>query len=244
VIYWCSYCQRFMREAPPFEDLRVSHGICDNCSSSLEDIDEQVERGRRVRDFLEATTADLFNRRLPSEDRLLAEARALGIRDVDLLVGLLQPVLCEVGRQFVSGKVSVELEHKISALTESILQALDDSAARTPGRPSTLLVTAPGNTHTFGPRIFAAQEAEKGENWDIMLAAAPEDVLARLESGDYRRLGISVALPSQCQAARNLADLGRERLPDIEVVMGGYAIKTAAVSHQDAEREGATQVSC
>ncbi len=232
MIYWCSYCQRFMREAPPFEDLGVSHGICDSCSSNMEDIDEQIETARHIRDFLQATTDDLLNRRLPSEDRLLAEARSLGIRDVDLLIGLLQPVLCEVGRRFVSGRISVELEHKISALTESILQALDENAATIPDRPCTLLVSAPGNTHTFGPRIFAAQEAEKGEGCDIMLAAAPEQVLARLKTGDYRRLGISVALPSQCQAARNLADRVREQLPNIEVVMGGYAIKTASVCQQ------------
>lgn len=219
-----------MREAPPFEDLSVSHGICHSCSSNFEHLGEQAEKGARLRDFLQATAADLFNRRLPSGDRLLAESRALGIRDVDLLLGLLQPVLCEVGRRFVSGKISVEIEHKISALTESILQALDDNTAMIPGRPSTLLVSAPGNTHTIGPRIFAAQEAEKGKDCDVMLAAAPDQVLARLESGHYRRLGISVALPSQCEAAQNLADLVRERLPDIEVVMGGYAIKTAAAS--------------
>ncbi|MDZ7767749.1 MAG: cobalamin B12-binding domain-containing protein [Woeseiaceae bacterium] len=235
MIFWCSYCQRFMREEAPFEDLSVSHALCDSCSSSLEDIDERVEKGARVRDFLEATMADLFERRLPSEDRLLAESRALGIRDVDLLVGLLQPVLCEVGRRFVSGRISVELEHKISALTESILQALDDAAASEPSQPCMLLVSAPGNTHTIGPRIYAAQEAEKGEDCDIMLAAAPEQVLARLESGGYRRLGISVALPSQCEAARNLADLARERQPDIEVVIGGYAVKTATASPAAAE---------
>lgn len=232
MIYWCSYCQRFMREAPPFEDLGVSHGICDSCSSNMEDIDEQIETARQIRDFLQATTADLFNRRLPSEERLLVEARALGIRDADLLIGLLQPVLCEVGRRFESGNISIELEHKISALTESILKAVEDNAVTIPGRPCTLLVSAPGNAHTIGLRIFAAQQAEKGENCDIMFAAAPDQVLARLESGDYRRLGISVALPSQCQAASNLADRVREHLPNIEVVMGGYAIKTAAVCQQ------------
>ena len=90
-----------------------------------------------------------------------------------------------------------------------------------------LLVSAPGNRHTIGPRIYAEQEAQAGEVCDILLGASEEQILTRLESGGYRRLGISVALPWQMAGARRLAELARGRAPAVQVLMGGYAVKTA-----------------
>ncbi len=37
MIKWCAYCQQFMTEVEPFDDYRMTHGICSTCQPRLED---------------------------------------------------------------------------------------------------------------------------------------------------------------------------------------------------------------
>ncbi len=31
MLKWCTYCQEFQGEVPPFDTLASTHGICQNC---------------------------------------------------------------------------------------------------------------------------------------------------------------------------------------------------------------------
>jgi hypothetical protein len=57
MIRWCSYCQAFIGEAPPFDSIVVTHGICRACSTTLaagDDLaDTLVEATEEVRSLMD-----------------------------------------------------------------------------------------------------------------------------------------------------------------------------------------------
>lgn len=34
MIVWCSYCQKFLKEKPPYDQFQVSHGVCPSCMAN------------------------------------------------------------------------------------------------------------------------------------------------------------------------------------------------------------------
>lgn len=228
MIDWCAYCQRFVSESPPYEDLTMTHAVCEDCAAGGTKSLENVEISRRIAEFIQTVGRALTTDRIPPFHEVLREARDLGIRDSDLLLGLLQPTLYEIGRLFETGDLSVDEEHRVSSFVEKVIDALDAEQPAPARKPRVLLATAPGNTHAIGARFFAKVLGEEGIAVDLMLGAAGDEILERLERGDYGHLGLSVALPSQIAAAADLARRAKARHPRLRVIAGGYPFKKAA----------------
>ena len=89
MLMWCSYCQRFEREVPPYENLNITHGICAACRltafalaesdiahvRSLQKIQSQLAEAGRHGDFKAAEIIE--------EDAVKAN-----IRPIDILLGI------------------------------------------------------------------------------------------------------------------------------------------------------------
>ena len=52
----------------------------------------------------------------PDMDEILKESRRLHIPPMDLMLGILQPLLVEMGELWVSGEITVATEHRFSEL--------------------------------------------------------------------------------------------------------------------------------
>lgn len=227
MIIWCAWCQCFVGEKPPFEDLSMTHAMCDLCAEGEEKSGRDLETLGKIRDFIQSVGNGLTAGRIPQVDQVLQRADELGIRSSDLYLGLLQPSLYEIGRRFEVGEISVAEEHRVSQFVQALIDAVDVRRAVTKAKPQVLLATVPGNSHVIGIRFLANALYEAGIKVEVMLRASAEEILQRLDQGHFSTLGISIALPTQMPAAEALAKRAKSQYPGLRLIAGGIPFKRA-----------------
>jgi len=237
MLTWCSYCQRFTGETPPYENLLITHGMCRACAREGLDIsDARHLQVTRLRTFYSALSAAGQAWDLAAARRIIEEARAADMRPVDVLVGIMAPLLFEIGEQWSRGEITVADEHRFTAFCEQVLGLVEQLAGPAPSREETadyLLINAPGNRHTLGIRVLALWLADRGCRVKAVDTPAEPDGLDRLIGlVKPKHLLISMALPEQRAAVATLADrVGAWPEPGRPAVLvGGYAVKLGLVS--------------
>jgi methanogenic corrinoid protein MtbC1 len=240
MLQWCAYCQTYQGEGPPYENHSLTHTICDGCvaDGAFRQIRSAVlpilSFFQRVRES--AILDGPGHRGLVQEARaFVREGSRLGIAPVDLLLGLLQPALYDVGVRWEQSPSIADEGVRLAALCREIVSLLliehpQLASLRRTSRPSVLLAAAQGNFHTLGLQI--AEFVLLSHKISVMIA--PEDSsgaeLAELvRTLRPRLLGVSVALREQLGAAESMLDevrcLPLELRP--QLCIGGYAARTA-----------------
>lgn len=231
---WCSYCCRFLGEKEPLDRYEISHGICEACAASVKSGDFDAGRIESLRDYQQRLlrAAPIGDER--EIDRLINDGTSLGIRPEDLLVGLLQPLLYDIGEKWARGEVSVADEHNFSSLSLVIIEALFARARvadlRQSQSPRVLLICAEGNYHFLGLRMIEFLLIARG----IPVFAIYPGIPARQACGLSRDLepdyiGVSVALPGQMDFVARLEEMFVDacgRAP--RIVVGGSALRRMA----------------
>ena len=171
MIKWCSNCQSFLGEAPAYDDFNITHGIlrgsCQPKAATFSDAD--LEHAL----FLKSIQARLFaagrQSDLVAAQKIIEDAARAGCKPVDVLMGIIAPLLYQVGEYWKQGVFAVEDEHRFTAFCE---QALGLIAAKTErdrpvslsagSKADVLLVNAPDNRHTLAIHILALWLASNG----------------------------------------------------------------------------------
>jgi methanogenic corrinoid protein MtbC1 len=241
MLKWCSYCQQFMHEIAPYDDFGVTHGLCATCESSHEDLFSREEIERSL--FLQKIFRTLFdagrNDDFEASCRIVETAIDANCRPVDILMGMIAPMLFEIGEQWKRGALSVEAEHRFTAFSENVIQLIETriGAVRKPpvrsDAPLLFLMNAPGNRHNLAMRILTTWLKGRGPKLRIIEEGANQDTLLRsivLERPKY--LLISMSLTEQydrvAEIARTVRALPRDVRP--QTIVGGYPIKAGLVS--------------
>jgi methanogenic corrinoid protein MtbC1 len=229
---WCSYCQHLIGESEPLSSYELTHGCCEPCQASFPSfkITPRVLEAKRLFNLL------LKAGRSGDEgglDLFIAEAARAGLRGSDILVGLMQPALYEIGTLWERGEVTVALEHRFSVFCRKVLDR--DQGPREGGGAgvaSILLALSPDNSHDLGVRILERLALEKGVRCRVLPtgATAPEIVSAAIREKPSL-LGLSVAMSSSLTAILELRDLLRKAVPGLRVAIGGRAIRHLAPNY-------------
>jgi methanogenic corrinoid protein MtbC1 len=228
VIRWCAYCQSFLGESRPYDNPAMTHGICDPCGVKL-------ERGESLKANTEPVRA-LFRRIIASAKvgdesscaDILVEARALGLRNDSILVGMLQPALYQAGLDWQGARMSVAAEHRFTGWCEHTFGLLAQ-VRRREAPIDMLILQTPGNVHTVGPRFVALALEARGMSVEAVGKVVPfEDMVGLVRKLQPRIVGFSCALPGVVPVAMELivrlrATLGPE-LPS-QYVVSGYAFR-------------------
>lgn len=243
MIRWCAYCQRFMGERPPFEDFGLTHGVCEACLPLFEDdsehLFEHLEALKRFHDELRLAGQDEDLERAMT---LIGRARDLGVRPSDLLVGLIAPILYEVGAMWEDRRIGVADEHRFTRFYEAVFRRVTEEARRVvPFRPrletgapgesalDVMLIQPRANRHVLGLNLLEHWLWDHGATAMVVSLAHPvsvEDLLRRLRP---RWVGLSVALPEHMEEVTELVGLVAREAPHVGIVLGGQAIKTGRV---------------
>lgn len=213
MIRWCAYCQTFQGEVPPYDSYDLTHGVCDACEKASKPTDgDAIDAIRPLARFyreLRFRAVDGFD---APGSRILDEAMALGIQPVDLLVGMLQPALAEIGTAWAEGRVSVAIEHRFSAAVESVAVAAlarlpRSSGVRQAARPEILLTIADGNFHTLGLKVVELILLSAGR---AVLAVAPglpsSEIIELARSSKPEVLGVSASGTEHVAPVREIAE--------------------------------------
>lgn len=240
MLIWCAYCQKFMGEAPDYDTFNISHGICAECATRWSDLTEaDIAHARR----LEKVQKDLYsaakNNDLNEAVRIIGEAEKANIRPVDILVGIIAPILYDVGEEWKRGVLSVADEHRFTTFCEKTFDLIagrmgvgNDLVATGANEVDILLANAPGNKHTLGIRILALWLLSRGRR--VQIVDPPGSLASLVETVRRRRprlLLISMALAEQsadvAEIAQTMAKLPIPHSP--RVLVGGYAVKSGLV---------------
>ncbi|RTE88561.1 hypothetical protein D6B98_35115 [Bradyrhizobium sp. LVM 105] len=239
MLKWCSYCQKFQGETFPFEDLSVTYGLCRRCESEHPDIfaSDVVQHSELLRRVYNSLYEAGRRNDIRLAQQLVEEAIAANFKPVDIVLGVLAPLLYKIGEQWHSGTITVADEHEFTAFSERVIELIEGSmqrgrTRRRKGAPRYFLMNAPGNTHTLAVRILAlwleshsictptvVDHLDLHELAQQIIAVAPKALL------------ISMALPQQLTGVTAISALVRE-LPGgarPKVIVGGYAIKSGLV---------------
>lgn len=201
MIRWCCYCQHLLGEVPPLTNYSMTHGVCSDCAARFMGGEPLIEQNHEVIEFFR----DLFSAAFAGDRRtcvqMMKRARTQGYRQPDLLVGLLQPALNKIGRQWEDAEVTIADEHRFTAWCETML-ALLDSPPQPPGPLDILLLVAPGNLHVLGPRFAELSLLTSGINALCLTPELPtQEVLDLATTHAAAWLGYSCALPDHVASA-------------------------------------------
>lgn len=234
MIHWCAYCQTYRGESAPFDVFSVTHGICERCMAAKRyDDSRSIAAAKRLAAFFERSSGAALSGTALRPDLLLAEAEELGVRPLDMLVGLLQPLLYQLGELWASGRVPVSTEHELSMTTEVIAMSvrqrlLAPSALDPTAKPEFLLVASDGNYHTLGLRIVEVHLLSSGHSTRLVLPGLPTpEVAALVRALEPRVLGISTCRDDDVELLRGLRALLDELEPGKRprLLVGGHAIR-------------------
>ncbi|UFS88278.1 cobalamin B12-binding domain-containing protein [Bradyrhizobium daqingense] len=240
MLKWCSYCQQFKGETSPYDDLSVTYGLCQRCEAQHPDIfaSEVVRHSEFLRHVYHSLYEAGRRNDLPSAQQLVKDALAAKFRPVDILLGILTPLLYKIGEQWRSGTITVTDEHEFTAFSERIVDLIEVSMQRGKtrhrrGLPRYFLMNAPGNTHTLAIRILSFWLKDRSVCAPTVINHIDLQKLAEhiLEAAP-KLLLLSMALPQQLDSVVSISALVGELPADAhpKVFVGGYAVKSGLVT--------------
>ena len=235
MIRWCAYCQRYQGEVEPFDDYSMTHGICERCCARKAFLHEEPSNLGAIRGFF-IRVAQSATDPAVSAFELVREGDALGLDPVDLLLGIVQPVLRQIGDRWERGEATVAEEHRVTALCSTLIQLLMETDARVATlrrtkRPTVLLVGATHNYHTLGLQILAAFLLKNRISvLTVYPCLPPSEIVKLARSVQPRIVAVSAAMPDHIQSAVEIDErlaAGRSSERPL-VVVGGLALRSEA----------------
>ncbi|MCE9597582.1 MAG: cobalamin-dependent protein [Spirochaetia bacterium] len=186
-------------------------------------------RATELRQFYSELFTNMVSGKEVSIAEVLQRSRDLQIRPVDLLIGMLQPALYQIGDSWAEGTLSVSGEHAATAIVTSLVEIIrhTDPARKLSGsnRPDALLINADGNYHTLGLSMIEALLAMHGYSSQVVVPGIPVDEIIHLaETSKPIVLGISISMKQQMQTLEELDRWANGR-PGPIIVAGGFYVR-------------------
>ena len=239
MIKWCCYCQQFIREISPFEDFGITHGVCIKCEDAHDNLfaEDVVARGEFLRKIFQRLFDAGRRDNVPLAIAAIDEAVAANCRPVDILMGMVAPMLYEIGEEWERSALSVEGEHRFTAFCEKVIDLVAlrvhaSDRASPSSLPLLFLMNAPGNMHLLALRILALWLGGLGAVVRIVDQAIDTDDLLQLISAERPKyLLISMSLLEQREAVIAIA-AAAQTLPEHSrprTVVGGYPVKVGLI---------------
>ena len=143
---------------------------------------------------------------LPNSSYIIEKSQQLKLSPVDLLLGVLQPILYEIGNRYAQGKLTVFQEHQFSALADQIITRLSPNVTTiAPKNVDVLLVCCDTNYHYLGLRILELELRSQGVSVFSIFPSLPNaEIIKVAKNINPKLIGISVGLPRQIPQAEEL----------------------------------------
>jgi methanogenic corrinoid protein MtbC1 len=236
MLKWCAYCQQFQGERAPFDDYAITHGMCETCAvGKVGGSPPKLVYARELQRIQEQLLDAGRREDLPAAARILEDALRAGMRPVDVLLGLLAPLLYRIGEDWKRGVITVAEEHRFTSFCArafTLLEARVRSEERPVPSASALLLNAPGNFHTLALRTLASWLLGEGVEVRILdPPPAPNDVVAAIRERRPDLVLVSMALAEQRPSVEEIVAAVRELSPELRprILIGGYAVKLGLV---------------
>jgi len=149
-------------------------------------------------------------------------------------MGILQPLLYEIGDRWARGEVTVATEHRVSAVVAAFIQLTAVGGASPKSqRPDVVLLSARDNYHTLGLQIAHTFLLLSGVACEAHHPALPlTEAVELLRARQPRFAGFSVALLPQMQFVREMSsELRRTMDQPPRILVGGPLVRSGLRPH-------------
>jgi methanogenic corrinoid protein MtbC1 len=233
---WCSNCQNFLGETPPYESLSITFTECGRCHKfhALTEKEQEKALRRIMFQLWRAGTSSDFEAGAAS----IEEALLSGFRPIDITMGILTPLLYQMGEEWAQGRATYMDEHRFTAFIEMIFETLRQkfqpppSPASAPDQISVLLFNADNNQHNIGIRLLEYWFRFAGLSSKAFWPQPSHDeVLDLISKHRPSFVGFSISLPEQLQACVKAVDRIQMRfgLNHPQIIVGGHAVKMGTI---------------
>jgi methanogenic corrinoid protein MtbC1 len=227
-----------MGEVPDFQDLNITHGLCNKCeiprlkSAKLDLTHALVLKGIQRKLWNAGHRHDLE----AAANIIANDAAKAGVRPVDVLIGIIAPLLYRIGEDWKRGTLSIEGEHRFTAFCEKVIDLVDAQVRpvvfNAHGENDIILTVAPGNRHTLAIKILDLWLVSRGKRARIVDVQFNFGALIdEIRTTRSNILLISMSLMEQYAAVNEIveqvAELPKPLRP--RAVIGGYAVKLGLV---------------
>ena len=215
---WCSYCQTFVGETEPYNDFEVTHGICSKCKDRKANSNVAgVLAIKPLAKFFERVRIAAQNGSSIDPAALLNESEKLGIKGFDFFMGMIQPILWEIGNLYEKGEITVPQEHQFTAVAERLLSLIEsrltgatETQLKTPPskeRVDVLLTCVDQNYHTVGIRALNVGLMQRGFHTAVFYPSLPDQAIVDLcKHLKPTILGITAGLLEHHSAVKSLVN--------------------------------------
>jgi methylmalonyl-CoA mutase cobalamin-binding domain/chain len=189
-------------------------------------IDESTDIGKMAKQYNEALLAGKKN----EASNIVLDAVKKGVPVKSIYMDIFQRSQYEVGRLWLSNKISVAKEHYCSAATQMIMSQLYPYIFTTERKGKTFVgACVGGELHEIGIRMVA--DFFEMEGWDTYYLGAntPASVILKaIEDNEADLLGLSIAMPYHRQLLNEtiktvrISELGK----DLKIIIGGVALNS------------------
>lgn len=227
-----------MEEIGPYDDFSMTHGMCDTCAGKDPFAHDLVEHATALRKIMRALKDAAWQGDFEAATAVVDKAIAANCRPVDILVGMVSPLLYEIGEAWKRGAITVEDEHRFSAFSEKVVQLVEariDAAGAPGARPGAalmFLMNAPGNRHHLALRILSIWLESHGARVQVVEDdVTGEEFLRSIAAKRPKYLLISMALIDQHDRVTDIVRTVQSLPEDIRprTIVGGYPVKAGFV---------------
>ncbi|MCD5323021.1 MULTISPECIES: MerR family transcriptional regulator [Pontibacillus] len=149
-------------------------------------------------------------------------------------IDIVGPILVKIGDLWESNEISSVHEHFASNFLRSRLGMMLVSMPANHMQPKAVCVCGPNERHELGILIFSLYLKRQG--YDVVYlgqSIAPGDVEVIVNELKPKYLFLSCTMKKNIPSTVHIADALKERYPDLEIGLGGFALDT--LPHKDKE---------
>jgi methanogenic corrinoid protein MtbC1 len=156
-----------------------------------------------------------------------------GLRPVDILMGLITPLLYRIGREWENGQITIAEQQRFSSFCERIYELIKVEvksvcSSISVGRHALVfLFNALPNEHSLGIRILSLWLQSKGiQTREFHSPPSAKELVKLVAESNPRAILMSLSMKTQEAFIYDIAQL-MESLPNPrpQLIVGGYAVK-------------------
>lgn len=222
---WCSFCQVYIGQKEPLKDYSLTHGICSHCKTNLGS-SEDIDNLRPIISFYDELRSCIDLGNFPESKNLVKKGKVLKIRPADLLAGIIQPLLYDIGSRYERGELEIYQEHQFSNFTRQLVNDLFEEYKLNANstNPEILLFLSNHEYHEFGVKFLEVLFKQEGISAKSILPGLPIDQIFKVtQKYKPKVVCISVTIPEHFEELKKGLTLFKDQ-PDFEaplILIGG-----------------------
>ncbi|AFS80994.1 response regulator receiver protein [Candidatus Nitrosopumilus koreensis AR1] len=147
----------------------------------------------------------------------------------DFFDRILKPIMCRIGDEWETGKISIATEHVASNVAQTLVKIIMEQVTGSASKKKILICVPIGEEHHLGCDVLETYLSIKGFKIYNMRTSMPtESILGFIDNNNPDVVLVSITLEDNLLAGQRLVKKIKDHA-DIPVLIGGYALQARKI---------------